>query len=74
MRVDGDSGHGAANFVGNGVSVTAVSKTTKQERIKHHSVETKLLRQQARTMAHRMMLAAVKRSFGRDRRPRGRRT
>ena len=41
-RVDGDSGHGAANFVGNGVSVTAVSKTTKQEQIKHHSVEMKL--------------------------------
>ena len=41
-RVDGDSGHGGANFVGEGVSVTAVSKMTKQERIKHHSVETKL--------------------------------
>ena len=41
-RVDGDSGHGGANFVGDGVSVTAVNKTTKQEWIKHHSVETKL--------------------------------
>ena len=40
--VDGDSGHGGADFVGDGVSVTAVSKMTKQERIKHHSVETKL--------------------------------
>ena len=28
-RVDGDSGHGRANFVGDGVSVTAVRKTTK---------------------------------------------
>ena len=41
-RVDGDSGHGGANFVGDGVSVTAVNKITKQERIKNHSVETKL--------------------------------
>ena len=41
-RVDGDSSHGGANFVGDRVSVTAVSKTTKQERIKHHSIETKL--------------------------------
>ena len=41
-RVVGDSGHGGANFVGDRVPVTAVSKTTKQERIKHHSVETKL--------------------------------
>ena len=40
-RVDGDSGHGGADFVGDGVLVTAVSKTTKQERIKHHRVETK---------------------------------
>ena len=41
-RVDGDSGHGGADFVGDGVPVTAVGKTTKQERIKHHSIETKL--------------------------------
>ena len=41
-RVDGDSGHGGANFIGDRVSVTAVSKTTKQERINYHSVETKL--------------------------------
>jgi len=42
MRVDGDSGHGGANFVSDGVSVAAVSKTTKQERIKHRSIDTKL--------------------------------
>ena len=42
MRVDGDSGHGGANFVVVGVLVTAVSKMTKQERIKHHNIETKL--------------------------------
>ena len=41
-RVDGDSGHGGADFVGDGVSVTAVGKTTKQEWIKHHSIEMKL--------------------------------
>ena len=40
--VDGDSGHGGADFVGDGVSVTAVGKTTKQEWIKHHSIEMKL--------------------------------
>ena len=41
-RVDGDSGHGGANIIGDGVPMTAVSKTTKQEWIKHHSVKTKL--------------------------------
>jgi len=41
-RVDGDSGHGGADFVGDGVLTTAVGKTTKQERIKHHSIEMKL--------------------------------
>ena len=41
-RVDGDSGHGGADFVGDRVSVTAVGKTTKKEWIKHHSIETKL--------------------------------
>ena len=41
-RVDGDSGHDGADFIDDGVPVTAVSKTTKQEWIKHHSVETKL--------------------------------
>ena len=40
--VDGDSGHGGADFVDDGVPVTVVGKTTKQEWIKHHSVETKL--------------------------------
>ena len=40
--VDGDSDHGGADFVGDGVLVTAVSKTTKQERIKHHNVKMKL--------------------------------
>ena len=37
MRVDGDSGHGGADFVDDGVSVTVVGKLTKQEWIKHHS-------------------------------------
>ena len=37
--VHGD--HGGANIVGDGVPVTAVIKTSKQQRIKHHSIETK---------------------------------
>ena len=41
-RVDGDSGHGGADFVDDGVPATAVGKTTKQEWIKHHSIEMKL--------------------------------
>ena len=41
-QVDGDSGHGGAAFVGDGIPVTVVSKTTKQERFKHHSIEMKL--------------------------------
>ena len=41
-RFDGDSDHGGADFVDDGVPATAVGKTTKQEQIKHHSIETKL--------------------------------
>ena len=41
-RFDGDSDHGGADLVDDGVSATAVGKTTKQERIKHYSIETKL--------------------------------
>ena len=35
---DGDSDHGGADLVDDGVPTTAVGKTTKQERIKHHSI------------------------------------
>jgi len=42
MRVDGDSGHGGADIIDDGVSATAVGKMTKQEWIKHHIIETKL--------------------------------
>ena len=38
MRVDGDSGHGGADFVDDGVPATTVGKITKQEWIKHHSI------------------------------------
>ena len=38
MRFDGDSDHGGADFVDDGVPATAVGKTTKQEQIKHHSI------------------------------------
>ena len=41
-RFDGDSDHGGANLVNDGVSVTAVDKMTKQEWIKHYSIEMKL--------------------------------
>jgi len=37
-RFDGDSDHGGADFVDDGVPVTAVGKTTKQEQIKHHRI------------------------------------
>ena len=41
-RFDGDSDHGRADLVDDGVPATAVGKTTKQEWIKHYSIETKL--------------------------------
>ena len=41
-RFDGDSDHGGADLVDDGVSATAVGKMTKQEWIKHYSIETKL--------------------------------
>ena len=40
-RVDGDSGHGGADFVGDRVPVTVVSKTSRQEWNKYYSIETK---------------------------------
>ena len=41
-RFDGDNDHGGADLVDDSASATTVGKTTKQERIKHHSIETKL--------------------------------
>ena len=41
-RRDDDHGdHGGAKIVGDGVPATAVGKTTKQQGIKHHSIEMK---------------------------------
>ena len=40
--VDVHGGHGEAEIVGEGVPATAVGKTTKQQRIKYHSIETKM--------------------------------
>jgi len=40
-RDDVHSDHGGANIVGDGVPATVVIKTSKQQRIKHHSIETK---------------------------------
>ena len=37
-RVDGDSGHGGADFVDDGVPVTVVGKLTKQEWIKQNNI------------------------------------
>ena len=39
---DGDSDHGGADFVDDGVPATIVGKMTKQEWIKHHSIKMKL--------------------------------
>ena len=39
--VDVHGGHDEAEIVGEGVPATAVGKTTKQQRIKYHSIETK---------------------------------
>ena len=38
MWFDGDSDHDGADFVDDGVPVTAVGKTTKQEQNKHHRI------------------------------------
>jgi len=40
--VDVHGGHGEAEIVDDGEPATAVGKTTKQQRIKYHSIETKL--------------------------------
>ena len=39
--VDVHGGHGEAGVVDDGEPATAVGKTTKQQRIKYHSIETK---------------------------------
>ena len=41
-RDDVHGDHGRAKIVGGGVPTTTVGKTTKQQGIKHHSIETKL--------------------------------
>ena len=40
-RDDVDSGHGGVKLVGDGDTATVVGKTTKQQGIKHHSIEMK---------------------------------
>ena len=41
-RFDGDSDHGGADLIDDGVPATAVGKTSRQEWNKHYSIETKL--------------------------------
>ena len=56
-RVDVHGDHGGAKIVGDGVPATTVGKTTKQQGIKHHSIETKPKVHQSRATAHRRALA-----------------
>ena len=56
-RFDGHSDHGGVNHVGDGVSATTVGKTTKQQGIKHHDIETKPKVHRSRATAHRRALA-----------------
>jgi len=51
-RDDVDSGHGGVKLVGDGDTTTAVGKTTKQQGIKHHSIEMKPKVHQSRATAH----------------------
>ena len=44
-RFDGDSDHGGADLVDDGVPATAVDKTTKQEWIKHYRIATEFILQ-----------------------------
>ena len=62
-RFDGDRDHGGADLVDDGVTTTAVGKTSRQEWNKYYSIETKPYSQQERATAHRTMLAMVNRSF-----------
>ena len=41
-RFDGDSDHGGADLVDDGIPATAMGKMTKQEWIKHYSMKMKL--------------------------------
>ena len=61
-RVDVDNGHGGADFIDGGVSVTAVGKTSKQQVIEHHGNKTELMAYQARAETDRGALAMAKRA------------
>ena len=67
-RFDGDSDHGGADFVDNGVPATAVGKTSKQQVIEHHRNKAELAAYQARAKTDRGALVTVRRTrrwFGR---------
>jgi len=56
-RDDVHGDHGRAKIVGDGVLATAMGKTTKQQGIKHHGIETKPKVHRSRATAHRRALA-----------------
>ena len=58
MQVDGHSG---AAVVGGDAPATAVVKTSNQQDINHHSIETKLEQPNTKTEVHRGALAMVTR-------------
>ena len=71
-RVDVHSDHGGANFGDGEAPVAAVVKTSNQQDIKHHGIETKLEQPNTRAEVHRGALATVKRLRRWCCRPRGR--
>ena len=62
MLVDSHSGHSRATVVGGGALATVVVKTSNQQGIKHHGIETKLEQPNTRTEVHRGTLATATRS------------
>ena len=63
MSFDGDRDHGGADLIDDGVSATAVDKTSRQEWNEHYNIATKPESQQSRATAHRMRLAMVNQRF-----------
>ena len=62
-RFDGDRDHSGADLIDDGVTATAVGKTSRQDWNEHYSIAMKPESQQSRATAHRMRLATVNRRF-----------